>query len=305
MSNSHSWRWVAKARAVANFDLDHPKRCKTPCKAAALGLLAGLMMSGQGEAAPKPAVQLYAMDCGHAAYTDADALADNGSLKGKPLEVIVPCFLIRHPKGDLIWDTGLPEIIATLPNGLNAGGVHTTVARSLTAQLADLGLKPQDIGYLSISHSHIDHTGGVALFSKAVWIIDERERDVIAKGAAGPVLAKTLAAAATRVIPGDADADVFGDGSVTIVQAPGHTPGHAVLLVKLAHAGPVLISGDLWQTSDARRDRLIPRNNTDRAQTLVSMDKVEALITKTHARVVREHVMEDFRSLPAFPKPLD
>ncbi|HEX2817925.1 MAG TPA: N-acyl homoserine lactonase family protein [Phenylobacterium sp.] len=272
----------------------------------AFAIVAALQaMAGSALAAPNPAVKLYAIDCGHSVFTDAGVLADDGSLKGKPLEVVVPCFLIRHPKGDLIWDTGLPEIIARMPAGLTAGGVHTTVARTLTDQLADLGLKPQDIGYLSLSHSHVDHTGSVASFSKAVWIIDERERAYIAGGAAGPGLAKTLAAAQTRVIAGDEDADVFGDGSVTIIQAPGHTPGHAVLLVKLAHAGAVLISGDLWQTSEARKNRLVPTNNTDRAQTLVSMDKVEAVVRKTHARVIREHVLEDFKSLPAFPKPLD
>ena len=275
---------------------------------AALGFALGLAtlfaaaLPGAGRA--QPAIRLYAMDCGHAAFTDAGPLADNGAFKGVARELIVPCFLIRHPNGDLIWDTGVAEALAGLPNGINLAGNHITMPHSLTAQLAQLGLKPGDIGYLSLSHSHLDHSGNVGLFKNALWIIGARERDWVLKdptsAAHGP-----LQTARTKVLEGDGDYDVFGDGSVTIIQAPGHTPGHAVLLVRLAKAGPVLLTGDLWQLSESRRDRLVPTNNTDRAQTLVSMDKVEAVIANTHARVVREHVIEDFRALPAFPAPLD
>ena len=91
---------------------------------------------------------------------------------------------------------------------------------------------------------------------------------------------------------------------MTIIQAPGHTPGHTVLLVRLPKAGPVLLTGDLWHIAESQAARRVPRFNTDRAQTLESMDKVEALARETHARVVREHVPEDIAALPRFPQPL-
>jgi glyoxylase-like metal-dependent hydrolase (beta-lactamase superfamily II) len=107
------------------------------------------------------------------------------------------------------------------------------------------------------------------------------------------------------LIEGDADFDIFGDGSVVIIQAPGHTPGHTILRVNLARAGPVLLTGDLWHLPRSRELRTVPVFNTDREQTLASMAKVEALADRIHARVIRQHVVEDFSSLPAFPAYLD
>jgi glyoxylase-like metal-dependent hydrolase (beta-lactamase superfamily II) len=113
-----------------------------------------------------------------------------------------------------------------------------------------------------------------------------------------------LETAETRLIEGDGDYDVFGDGSVVIVQAPGHTPGHAILRVNLP-SRTVLLTGDMWHLAESRERRMVPRFNADRAQTLASMDKVEALARRTNARVVRQHVQEDFDSLPRFPEALN
>jgi N-acyl homoserine lactone hydrolase len=108
-----------------------------------------------------------------------------------------------------------------------------------------------------------------------------------------------LEPANTVLITGDHD--VLGDGSVQIIQAPGHTPGHTVLLVRLADAGPILLSGDLWHLAESRAHRRVPPFNTDRAQTLASMDKVEAIVRSTGARVVIQHEADDIAALPRFP----
>lgn len=107
-----------------------------------------------------------------------------------------------------------------------------------------------------------------------------------------------LETAETRLIT--EDHDVFGDGSVVVIQAPGHT----VLLVRLAEAGPILLSGDLWHLAESRRHRRVPTFNTDRAQTLASMDRVEALVTATGARVIVQHELAGYISLPQFPSSL-
>ncbi|MEQ1492508.1 MAG: N-acyl homoserine lactonase family protein [Terricaulis sp.] len=277
---------------------------------AALAMLAACGQST--EQAEAHAIQLYAMDCGHTAFTDIDMFADDGSFAGQSRELIVPCYLIRHPSGDLIWDTGLPEAIADLPNGFTAPGfpAHMTVPVKLTAQLAELNLTPADIEFVSFSHMHSDHTGNGNLFAQSTWIadVDERTRMFDAEHRADPTDFNNynqLENAQTRLIEGDADYDVFGDGSVTIIQAPGHTPGHTVLLVRLPNAGPVLLTGDMWHLAESRERRTVPRFNTDRAQTLASMDKVERIATETHARVIRQHVPEDFTSLPTFPAALN
>lgn len=274
----------------------------------ALFALAACASPATRTAAPA-AIQLYAMDCGRIHVSDADSFADDGSFKGQARDLIVPCYLIRHPRGDLIWDTGLPTTFHDHPEGVDAGEYHMTLPITLAAQLAQLNIAPDAIDFLSLSHSHFDHVGAAALFTHATWIVDANERAWMFRTEARvqeefPLIAP-LEQMQTTQITGDGDYDVFGDGSVVIVQAPGHTPGHCVLLVRLAHAGPVILSGDLWHLEGSRERRTVPTYNTDRAQTLASMDKIEALAARLHARVIREHVPADFASLPAFPAALD
>jgi len=270
--------------------------------------LAAVLFAGHALAASPAGLKLYTLDCGKIVETDADAYADDGAYKGMTKTLIVPCYLIRHPKGDLIWDTGLPQSIADLPGGHNAYGM--SVRKKLTDQLKQLGLTPADIEYLSVSHSHFDHIGNGNLFAAhSTWIVDADERAYAFRAQARADKEEFAAYAAletarTRLIEGDAPYDVFGDGSVTIYQAPGHTPGHTVLMVRLPKAGPVLLTGDMWHIAESRAARRVPRFNTDRAQTLRSMDMVEKLAADTHARVVRQHVPEDFAAMPKFPEPL-
>jgi glyoxylase-like metal-dependent hydrolase (beta-lactamase superfamily II) len=199
-----------------------------------------------------------------------------------------------------------------MPNGLSPQSfpAHFTVPVKLTGQLQQLNLTPADIEFVSFSHMHSDHTGNGNLFAGATWIVDaeERARMFDAEHRADPTDFNNynlLENAQTRLIEGDADHDVFGDGSVTIIQAPGHTPGHTVLLVRLPNSGPILLTGDMWHLAASRERRTVPRFNTDRAQTLASMDKVEHLASETGARIVRQHVPEDFASLPTFPAALN
>ena len=258
-------------------------------------------------AAAAPDVRLYTLDCGRLTQENGDFYADDGAYKGMTRLLVVPCFLIRHPKGDLLWDTGLPQSIADRPGG--QGPDWVVVTRKLTDQLAQLGLKPADIEYLSLSHSHYDHSGNAGLFAGSTWIVDARERAHAFRPAARAEASEFAAYAAledarTLLMEGDAPHDVFGDGAVRIIAAPGHTPGHRVLLVSLPQAGPVLLSGDMWHLAESRAARRVPRFNTDRAQTLRSMDAVEALAAETQARIVRQHVPEDIAALPAFPEAL-
>lgn len=251
-----------------------------------------------------PDIRLYALDCGRIHISDADYYADDGSFAGQAHDLVDPCYLIRHPDGDFLWDTGLAPAV----DGI-AGETHAfEVPVNLTDQLARLELTPEDIDAFSMSHSHFDHTGNAALLTQARWIVDADEhawmfREEARGGEDFPQIAP-LEAFETVLIQGDEDYDVFGDGSVTVIQTPGHTPGHTVLLVDLAEAGPVLLTGDMWHMAQSRELRTVPRFNTDRQETLRSMDKVEALAERTGARIVRQHVAEDFDALPAFPEAL-
>jgi N-acyl homoserine lactone hydrolase len=255
-------------------------------------------------AAAEPDVALYAIDCGRMSLPDADAFADDGAYKGVAKNLVVPCYLVRHPKGDLVWDTGLPEAMADAPT--KPAGM--SMSRKLSDQLKDLSLTPADIEFIAVSHSHFDHIGNGGLFAGSTWIVDADERAHAFRPAARAGAQQfgaysALENAKTALIEGDASYDVFGDKSVTIIQTPGHTPGHTVLLVRLK-SGPVLLTGDMWHIADSRPNRRVPRFNSNRDQTLKSMDLVEKTAADTKARVILQHVPEDFDSLPKFPQAL-
>lgn len=251
-----------------------------------------------------PAVRVYVLDCGHLHFGDMRLFDDSGALDGKPGEMSAPCFLIRHPKGNLLWDTGLGDAIADHPGGVElAPGIRATVPVKLVDQLKTLGLTPSDIDYLAFSHWHEDHTGNANLFGEATWILQRKEL-AAATGPTPPpfeALAPVSAyrGARTRIV--DGDADVFGDGSVRLLLMPGHTPGHQVLELHLRQAGTVLLSGDLYHSREARRLHRVPRVNTDLAATLASMVRFEAIAKRSHARVVIQHDPRDIALLPRFP----
>ena len=248
--------------------------------------------------APK-SVELYAIDCGRLTMPNADMFSDDGAYKDKPAKMVVPCYLVRHPKGDLIWDTGLPQPATPAANATTP---------SLTDQLKQIGLTPADIEYVSVSHSHFDHIGNAGKFASATWIVDPDEKayafsETARKNAAQFANYSALENSRTRLIE-QPTLDVFGDKSVVIYQAPGHTPGHTVLLVRTKGGGPVILTGDLWHIAESRAAKRVPRFNVDRAKTLESYAMVEKLAAETKARVVRQHVPEDFDALPKFPAAL-
>ena len=283
---------------------------RTMCASLCALLAAGCASANQESRTAAPTIRLYALDCGRLTTTNADAFADDGAYAGVARDLVVPCYLIRHADGDLIWDTGLPESLAALPDGLAIPLGRVSMRRTLTSQLAELGLTPADIEYLSISHSHFDHIGNGGLFAASTWIVDPDERahafrpEARADAQQFPAYA-ALEQARTRLIEGDAPYDVFGDGSVQIVPTPGHTPGHTILMLRLANAGVLLLTGDMYHLAESRAARRVPRFNFNREQTLASIDRIETLAAQHNARVIRQHVPEDFAALPAFPAALD
>ncbi len=182
------------------------------------------------------------------------------------------------------------------------------MARTLTDQPANLSLTPSAIECLSISHSHFDHMGNAGLFAGASGIVDPDEY-AYAFGPEARADAQTfpLYAAVENATRRDVagDTNVFGDGTVTILETLGHTPGHTILQLRLAKAGVALLTGDLFQMAESRTNRLVPRFNTNREQTLASIAGVEAITDATGARVIRQHVAEGFAAFPGFPAYLD
>jgi N-acyl homoserine lactone hydrolase len=271
---------------------------------AALSLFFSLTAVLPAQAAEAVAnVRLYAIDCGRIRVSDMSAFSDTGELDGKPATVVDSCFLIRHPKGNLLWDTGLSDRLVENKGGVESGIFKLNVTKGLIDQLKTIEITPSDVTYLAFSHLHFDHTGNANAFASATWILN---KDEMAWAEAAPTpsgvdpssfeVSKT---AKTRAI--DGDYDVFGDGSVLILKTPGHTPGHGVLEVKLRKSGVVILSGDLYHSRANRRFKRVPRINVERADTLASIDRIEAIVKSTKARFIVQHDLEDFAGLPRFP----
>src|SRR5262249_53044486 len=112
-------------------------------------------------------VRLYAIDCGRILVSDMSAFADTGELDGRPATVVASCFLVRHPKGILLWDTGLSDKLAGGNEVVQGGIFHLSVRKGLVEQLRAIGVAPSDVTYLAFSHLHFDHTGNANLFASA------------------------------------------------------------------------------------------------------------------------------------------
>ena len=279
---------------------------------AALTVAAGLTLLADAPAQaaePVSSVHLYTIDCGRVDVSNMAAFADTGEYDGKAGKVAAPCFLIRHPKGNLLWDTGLGDGLAEQKNGVDNGPFHLHLDKTLAAQLADIQITPADINFVSFSHLHFDHTGNANAYAGAntTWLLSKAELDW-ANQTPTPFGVNPPSYSAYKTVKMesvDGDRDVFGDGSVTIMAAPGHTPGHKVLVLKLKKAGSVILSGDLYHTVENRKEKRLPVFNTDRADTLASMDRIERIIKRTKARFVIQHAPESFASMPRFPAYLD
>lgn len=278
-----------------------------------LVLLAVGAFAAPPPAKPAPAddtVRLYALDCGRLDFKSLGMFSDTGDYDGRPGRIVTPCYLIRHPQGWMLWDAGLGDRLAQSPQGVDilGGLVHEQVPVTLVAQLNVIGLKPADIRVVAFSHLHEDHVGNANLFAKsATWIINDREL-AWAKSDPSPLRvdpALFSGAESADVKHIDGDFDVFGDGRVIVLKAPGHTPGHQVLLVRLKKAGAVLLAGGLYPLRENRAQKRVPSINVSRADTLATFDRIEKIAANQKARVVAQGDPADFAALPKFPAYLD
>ncbi len=269
--------------SLKNFSLKAPA-------VTALVLLVSACSSGP-EIKP---LSLHVFDCGKIEVRD-ESLFSPGVNKGKTKHMVDSCYLIQHEKGTLIWDTGLNDALGE--KGVEAweGKFFMNVPKTFISQLEEINIKPEEIDYLGISHFHGDHTGNANLFSQAQLIIQQEEFDAAfgeeaAKFGFNPSSYEKLDRGKINVVKGDKD--VFGDGSVVIKRAVGHTPGHQVLFVDLAETGPVVLSGDLYHFTTNRTHKRVPSFNFSKEQTLESMKEIEDFVKEKGAKLWIQHDLE-------------
>ncbi|HYV64469.1 MAG TPA: N-acyl homoserine lactonase family protein [Bryobacteraceae bacterium] len=262
-----------------------------PALALAILAIAPSGHAQQSKAQPPKSVRLYVFDCGSLNIPDTSPY----QLKPEELSTTymsVACFLVAHPKGTMIWDAGAVPDSAFKPEGGPATLRYATSAKPLTAQMAEIGYAPADITYLSLSHFHWDHVGNSNVFAGATWLVRKLERDIMfgdpPSPRTEPANYSALKDSKTKIVTKN-EYDVFGDGTVVLKSAPGHSPDHQVLFLKLVKTGPVVLSGDLYHYPEERKLNRVPTTEFNAQQTIASRATIEAFLKKTGAQLWIQH----------------
>lgn len=269
----------------------------TPVIAAAFATLPMLAFAQApaAPAAPPPEVALTRLDCGTTNTQDVGRFSDTLAFNRLMIQITYSCYLIKRGDEYMLWDTGH---LMTAP-----GGVAPKV--SLVDQLAQLQVKPEQIKYVGISHYHPDHTGQLASFPQATLLIGRGDWDVLTgpprPGSPNPAPFAHWISGGGKVEPVPLDKDVFGDGQVVMLATPGHTPGHRSVLVRLRQTGAVMITGDLAHFAENFDSGGVPPFNTNRSETMASLDRFKKLVANLNAKVIIQHDARDIAKLPAFP----
>lgn len=282
------------------------KTAAAACVTFALGALAA---AGRSAAPAAPAsMRLYVFDCGVLTPTKEGVeryhitTAEAGETR-----MPVPCFLVAHPRGTLLWDAGVipDEIVRAQPQGARSN-VNPTVAalvtRTLESQMAQIGYTPSDVTFVAVSHAHIDHTANLNQFAASTWLTRPAERDFM--WAANNVRVNAsfytrLKNSPVKLIDTD-EYDVFGDGRAVIKAAVGHTPGHQVLILRLARTGPIMLGGDLYHYASERAlHRPPPDNEFDVQASAASRAAIEAYLARTKTPLWIQH---DFATIARLKK---
>jgi glyoxylase-like metal-dependent hydrolase (beta-lactamase superfamily II) len=258
------------------------------------GALAGLAVPAHAAD-----MSLTRLDCGtsQAPIAVNQRFSDTMAYGDLKLQFVFSCYIIKHGDDYLLWDTG---------HSMTAPNVAPKV--SIVDQLAKLGIKPEQVKYVGISHYHADHTGQVASFPHATLLLGVREWEAISapKPAEGvnykPFEGWIKGENKVEPLPLGPDKDVFGDGSVIVLRTPGHTPGHSSLLVRLPQTGAVILSGDAAHFRENFESDGVPAFNYDRAQTVASIERLKKLIATQKAKLIIQHDARDVDKLPAFPE---
>jgi N-acyl homoserine lactone hydrolase len=238
-------------------------------------------------------IRLYALHCGG---EEADIAAFDPFDKSVGTTIKIPwfCFLITHPRGNVLFDTGGHPSLAVDARGrlgahADLWSVTMRAGDDVASKLAEVGLRPSDIRYVVISHLHYDHAGGLQFFSDAEIYIQREElrfaySPPVYQG--GYIRGDFDCGLKWHEIEGDHD--LFGDGTVTLVHTPGHTPGHQCLLVRLRDQ-TLLLLGDAAYIIQKMHDRRLPARYWNPDALIASWERIEELETQLGAELLAAH----------------
>jgi N-acyl homoserine lactone hydrolase len=250
-------------------------------------------------------LKVFALTCGHL-EGELGHLMEGG--EGR-IRLPIPSYLIEHPKGTALFDTGMHPDCQHDPAGRVGARVAGLFAfdyrpgEEISARLRALGRDPAKIDLVINSHFHFDHVGGNALIPNATMLVQRREwdagmdPDIAARRGFNPRdfdLGHKL-----RLV--DGEHDVFGDGSVVCLPTHGHTPGHQSLKLRL-DSGDIVLAADSCYFCRTLRERRLPRFVHDREAMHASLDRLAAL-EKRGARLFFGHDPDFWKTVPQAPAP--
>jgi glyoxylase-like metal-dependent hydrolase (beta-lactamase superfamily II) len=253
--------------------------------------------------------RLYRMDCGHSLAND-ESVWTPGENKGKSIEFSSTCYLIQHRTDYLMWDTGVPESTIGDPKGWSTlpSLIVYHLDRTISSQLAAIGLKPADVNYVLVSHTHGDHIGNIGLFPDATVVMQQAEYLWINSPPPSDPNLSTLVTLARKLLGQPrrlelitGDIDIFRDGSVRLISTPGHTPGSQSLMVHLAKSGYIVLSGDVAHLEDNFERDIVPSLNVDKGESVASMDRIKQIMADYDAQLFINHDKHQADQLKLLP----
>lgn len=268
-----------------------------------------LLIPNFASAQEKAEVKLYTLDCGDIVSLDLNFMDTTDSYTEKTKALKGACYVIKHGDEYMLWDAGLPAgLVGKKPNPKPDDKFAPSLNKTISDQLTEIGITPADIKKVGISHAHFDHAGQLSTFKDSQLIIGAGDYAAVFSDTppmyVDPGWFNSWANNTNSIIT-TGDYDIFGDGSVVMLSAPGHTAGHNVLLVNLKNTGPIILSGDLAHFKENYEHERYPDFNTSSAQTEKSFKKVKDKLAETKAHFIIQHDPEDFASMPKLPAYLD
>jgi N-acyl homoserine lactone hydrolase len=242
-------------------------------------------------------MRLYAFHCG-GERADMSAFDPFDEKVGTKIEIPYFCYLITHPEGNVLFDTGgHPDLVRDPRGRLGAAAdlyeITMREGDDIVSQLARIGVRPADVPHVVQSHLHYDHAGCIEYFPDATVYA---QHDELAFAFWPAVYQRALYVRADfdgpvrwRELRGEHD--VFGDGRVVCVPTPGHSPGHQSLLVRL-ESRTILLVADATYLLGKLRERILPAVVWSPDAMIASFERVEEIERREPAELICTHELD-------------
>jgi len=237
-------------------------------------------------------------------------LFDSGTLGLGGVEVPVPFFLIRHPQGDVVVDGGNPLAVARDAHAhwgalADLFTVRMSEDQHCAAQLSRFGVESASVSHIVQTHLHIDHTGALGHFRSATVVVHTRELRA-ARAADSPVdtgyVREDYDRPELRWQLVDGDLDLFGDGTIRLIETPGHSAGHMSLLLELSDTGPVLLTADATDNRAQWEGRQHPRALSSREHAARSVELLRNVAAQRNPLIIFGHDPDNWSQLKQAPE---